>query len=393
MRAVVAHPGLQHSHQLAQALNEAGHLLQFWSGVPVAAAAGERGKWSILPCSTTCSVPNDKKRHVPVFPIAQRLAVRLTRGPATTAMQHRIDHWFDRWFARKIEKLKPDVVICYENAALHTFEAAKRTGAVCILDAASLHHRAAEALLGAAANPRLRWISEQKDREIALADGILTCSELARASYLRAGIPGHRITACPLGAEPVRTPVLQKARDGAVRFLAAGSFRPLKGTDVLLEAFREVRARFPSANLTLAGTFGDSDLAGLAATMDGVKLLPFMPRPQLVNLMAEHDCLVLPSRFDSFGMVVAEAMAAGTPAIVSDRVGARMIIDAHPESGWIVPAERQALIQQMTALIESPDLLARGALAARRAAEDFTWDAYRKRVVTDIRTIFEAARA
>ena len=95
--------------------------------------------------------------------------------------------------------------------------------------------------------------------------------------------------------------------------------------------------------------------------------------------MAAADCLLLPSRFDSFGMVVAEAMACGTPAIVSTQTGAKAIIEEVPGSGWIVEPDGDALFAQLRRLLADPAQLETARLHAKRAAESYTWQAYRGR--------------
>jgi glycosyltransferase involved in cell wall biosynthesis len=91
-------------------------------------------------------------------------------------------------------------------------------------------------------------------------------------------------------------------------------------------------------------------------------------------------------------MVVPEAMAMGLPAIVSENVGAKMIIERHPEAGWIVPFEKQALKNCMLDLINQPDRLATASDSARNAAKKFTWQAYRKRVVGIVEEIYANKR-
>jgi glycosyltransferase involved in cell wall biosynthesis len=79
-------------------------------------------------------------------------------------------------------------------------------------------------------------------------------------------------------------------------------------------------------------------------------------------------------------MVVVEAMASGLPVIVSDQVGAKEAVD--DASGWILPAEdSDAFAQRMAWCVEKPSAVASMAPASRRAAEQYSWDAYHQRVV------------
>ena len=79
-----------------------------------------------------------------------------------------------------------------------TFRKAKRLGMPTILDAAATHHRTQDRFHGFAEPPALhRRITAVKDAEIALADHVLVVSELARRSYLEAGVPPERSIACP----------------------------------------------------------------------------------------------------------------------------------------------------------------------------------------------------
>ena len=71
-------------------------------------------------------------------------------GGFANAWDYRLDHAFDAWAARRVRKLRPDMVVCYENSALHTFKAARAIGAVCVLDAASVHYQAGRAWLAEA---------------------------------------------------------------------------------------------------------------------------------------------------------------------------------------------------------------------------------------------------
>jgi glycosyltransferase involved in cell wall biosynthesis len=103
------------------------------------------------------------------------------------------------------------------------------------------------------------------------------------------------------------------------RFLFVGRFEPVKGLDVLLQAWQQLGAKKGDWELHLIGN--GSLKAQLEATA-GVVVKDFMQPEQLMQEVANAGCFLLPSRFEPWGVVVHEFAAAGLPLIVSDVVGA-----------------------------------------------------------------------
>jgi glycosyltransferase involved in cell wall biosynthesis len=394
MKVFIANPELQHAHEFAQALYENEYLQQFWTGVPLTSKTVPRKAWLFrFPRLVTTPIPKVLRRSLPVFPFLRKLSIRILRPYAANWCVHRLQNIFDLRMSCKITELKPEIVICYENAALHSFRAAKKIGAVCILDAASIHYNAQTEALGLEADLDPVWIKRRKKEEIDLADVILTCSEWARETYIANRVAPSKLLTCQLGAElpSLNSRKLQDRSEG-MRFIFVGSIRRLKGVDVLLAIFEEFHHEGVRASLTLVGGIGDRDLVKQIKAVPNSRLVAFLRKPELFEFITRHDCLVLPSRLDGFGMVVPEAMAMGLPAIVSENVGAKMIIERHPEAGWIVPFEKQALKNCMLDLINQPDRLATASDSARNAAKKFTWQAYRKRVVGIVEEIYANKR-
>src|SRR6185295_10119114 len=103
------------------------------------------------------------------------------------------------------------------------------------------------------------------------------------------------------------------------------------------------------------------------------------------------DCLVLPSRNESFGMVVPEALAAGLPVLVSDRVGAKDLV-IEGKTGWIVEAEDvSALADRMAWCARHLEAVRAMGPDCRRAAEAVTWQTYQQRLMEVIRTLLETS--
>lgn len=102
-------------------------------------------------------------------------------------------------------------------------------------------------------------------------------------------------------------------------FLFVGRFEPVKGLDILLQAWKQLGAKRCDWELHLIGN--GSLKAQLQATA-GVKIKDFMQPERLMEEVAGSGCFLLPSRGEPWGVVVHEFAAAGLPLIVSDVVGA-----------------------------------------------------------------------
>jgi glycosyltransferase involved in cell wall biosynthesis len=321
--------------------------------------------------------------HIYAAPLTRRAANLLASPTAAVDWAHRADSWFDRIAARRVERLRPDVVVCYENSALETFRAAKRLGIHTVLDAASFHHAWQDRFYSPVESVQAhKRIVCRKDAELEKAERIWTCSQLARESYIESGVASERLTALPMGVELARFRPICSPRDGGpVRFVFAGLIGKRKGADVLQSASEKLATFGVGFELTLIGNLEPS----MSAT-DFVhcRHLAWLPQEALATELSRHDVLVLPSRHDSFGMVVAEAMACGLPVIVTENVGAKEMI-SDGENGRVVAAgDAESLAAAMNWFAERIDTLPKMSAAARTAAERYSWDHYRQRVIIEI---------
>jgi len=379
LKLLVTHPGRQHSHQAALALETEGMLAGYWSGVP---ATGFRRYAPVL-------LDARKTRWMPWTPALRRLGDALLPAGAAAWNDFAACRLFDRWAASRLRPGMADAVIACEISALATFRKARSLGMATFLDAPSIHRQAQDRLHGTADPPRLhRRIAGVKDEEIGLADHILTVSELARQTYVAAGVPPERAHAVPLGADlELFAPELRKEpAPHGFTFLFAGATIRRKGFDLLLEAFGRM-ARDPGVELRIAGSRGD--LGSLLDGLNGGRIVFLGPRsqPELAAELRRADCLVLPSRNDSYGMVVAEALASGTPALVSEMVGAKELL-TEGQTGWIIPVEDvNALAERMAWCAGHPDEVRAMRPACRIAAESATWPAYQRRLTTLLREL------
>ncbi|MFD6613371.1 glycosyltransferase [Micromonospora chalcea] len=161
---------------------------------------------------------------------------------------------------------------------------------------------------------------EMYDEVLDRCAGFLAVGEGVRAPLVEA-FPHHadRIGAIanPISFDqPRHTPITALRR-----WLFVGALSELKGVPLLLEAFARCRQDGPALTLTLVGE--GALLASLTAraaelgVADAVTFTGAVPPERALELMREHDLLVHPSRRETFGVAVIEAIAAGLPVLVT----------------------------------------------------------------------------
>lgn len=162
-----------------------------------------------------------------------------------------------------------------------------------------------------------------------------------------------------------------------VTVLYCGQFIHRKGLDVLLSAFAKVAGDLPELHLKLVG--GVASAVGLERLPEEarsrVSVEGFIQPADLPGLYAAADVLVLPSRHDGWGLVVNEALGAGLPVVVSDRVGAGRDLVKDGENGFVFPSgDVDALASCLVRLAESEALRKRFGHASRERAASFGLD-------------------
>lgn len=231
---------------------------------------------------------------------------------------------------------------------------------------------------------RMEWISLEK-RAFQRAAHICTRSDFVRDSVIRDyQIPAEKVTAIGGGVniDPLPTvPSSRKPHPPTALFIGKDFYR--KGGDILLRAFQETRKMIPDARLMMVT---DGPIPG-DVVMDGVEIIqPTWDRSVIFSLYERADCFVLPSRLETWGDVLLEAMSFGLPCIgVSGEAMGEMI--THHKTGEIVaPEDVEGLVNALTRLLSNGEMREQYGIAARQRVEnDFTWD----RVVSRISSVIE----
>jgi glycogen(starch) synthase len=160
---------------------------------------------------------------------------------------------------------------------------------------------------------------------------------------------------------------------------AVGRIVQKKGFDLLLAAFAQVAPQQPNVSLVIAGQ--GRELEGLrvhAADLglaDRVVFPGVLSRAEVASAMAGAAVFVLPSRIEPFGIVVLEALRAGTPAIVSCHGGASEIARDGVEALVVDPADASELAGAVLRLLGDHEVAARLAAAGRERVDAFSWQA------------------
>ncbi len=183
---------------------------------------------------------------------------------------------------------------------------------------------------------------------------------------------------------------------GPVRFLFSGQLIPRKGVDVLIEAFERICERGHDARLTLLGDGpyrGHYERRLSPEWADRVRFAGFVQPGDLPRAFSGADVFVLPSRYDGWGVVVNEALAAGMPLILTSKVGALDLVEPGRNGYVVPPGNADALAAAMEPFVERPELVRRFGEHSRALAKGWTVERGAERWHEMCRTVLSGTRA
>ena len=170
--------------------------------------------------------------------------------------------------------------------------------------------------------------------------------------------------------------------------LYVGRLEPLKGVDILVKAVADLDM-VGSTRLLIVGGDKQTDplaekLGALAASLGIAEKVTFagpVPQSELPTYYGAADVLVLPSHYESFGLVALEAMACGTPVVVS-RVGGLKTFVRNGESGYLIPWRcPDPFSQQIEVMLANPSLRSAMGAAALETARRMGWTGVSSRLI------------
>ncbi|HEX6354350.1 glycosyltransferase family 4 protein [Actinophytocola sp.] len=251
------------------------------------------------------------------------------------------------------------------------------------------------------------WLSQPLNQQIHSvewwlanrADALITCSAAMRAEVAHlfevSSISVIHNGISPRGWRPspatVRAARARHSPDGAPVVVFFGRLEWEKGVHDLLAALPKVRRAFPGTRLVVAGQGRQAaalvEQAKKLRVRRSVDFAGHLSDRALVALLAAADVVVLPSRYEPFGIVALEAAAAGAPLVASTAGGlAELVVDG--ETGLsVTPGEVDEIAGAVRAVLADPAGAARRARAAKaRLGTEFDWQQIAEQTAAIYRT-------
>ena len=239
------------------------------------------------------------------------------------------------------------------------------------------------------------------------ADRIIAATEAERSQLEDLyGLNPHKVTIIPPGVDihhfyPIpqdeaKEAIGISAKDRMALFV--GRIEPLKGVDTLIEAMAIVKRTCKTFRcphyLVIIGGDPEGDEEFVSSEMQRLQLqCTELGLDEIVVFLGKRDqntlpyyysaaeVVVMPSHYESFGMVALEAMACGTPVIAS-RVGGLAYLIKDGETGYFVPAQDpQALSEKLRLIFINQGLRTRLGRQAVDYAQNFSWEWVTKQII------------
>ncbi|MCW4354594.1 glycosyltransferase family 4 protein [Hoyosella sp. YIM 151337] len=212
------------------------------------------------------------------------------------------------------------------------------------------------------------------------ADALITCSRSMRDEVCALFGPAlSPVTVIHNGIDTATWAFRRRApRTGPPRLFYAGRLEYEKGIQDAVKALREVRKTHPGTTLTVAGSGTQLEwlkqCAREARVSRSVRFIGSLGHDDLLAWLYQADAILLPSRYEPFGIVALEAAAAGAPLIASTAGGLGEAVIDGVTGRTFAPGDVAGLVSCIRNALDEPELTQQLADAARkRLTQEFDW--------------------
>lgn len=223
-------------------------------------------------------------------------------------------------------------------------------------------------------NGRDRLRIEIEDEIMRSCDLVISPTE-REAFALTERLPGASVAVIPHG---VNVRQFTPSQNGHTRLLFVGRIDPIKGLDVLVDALR-IAGGDIRLDIVGGASKGIDNLENLRAYAEGlpVHFHGTVRHEEIATYYQNSSILVVPSYYESFGLVALEAMASARPVVGFRDTGLAETVGN--DAGILVERNARNLGQALTYLLERHDQCRRLGLRGRRKAEDYAWGGIAKK--------------
>jgi glycosyltransferase involved in cell wall biosynthesis len=223
------------------------------------------------------------------------------------------------------------------------------------------------------------------------ADLIFCLSEFSKRDISRAyHVPTSKLAVAHAGVDSsftVNTSRRNRSHDDPFSLLLCGRLNgphQQKGVDVLLKSLPLI-LRHHKAVLNIIGTGPRlpqyQALARELGVSQQVRFLGFVEHQEMPRHYQQADLFVLPSRRESFGLVLAEAMACGLPVVATTAGAIPEVVEDGVTGVLVPPDDPEALAHAIGSLLSDPEKMkTMGAQGSSRVEQHYTWDKVATRV-------------
>lgn len=292
----------------------------------------------------TRGIPPERTRLNPLIGLSAYIAGKSLSPFRAESLRYRFLPWFDNW---ALGQLVPgDHIISSYGYANKCFRFVRRHGGKTFVDAGNSHIENLWAIL---TDEHRRWHCryppgpphwlERSESMLEETDYVLSPSSYVTNSFLARGFKPEQIVknVYPVDLSLFRPSERPRPQDRPLTIINTGSLSLRKGTPYLLEAFRLVRQKHPSARLLLTRNIENSIHHILPKYRDlPIDWSPGLPKSQLAERLHSADIFVLPSLEEGLVRTACEAMACGLPVVLTPNTGANDFVQSGI-NGEIVP--------------------------------------------------------
>jgi glycosyltransferase involved in cell wall biosynthesis len=307
--------------------------------------------------------------RVPFGGLAYRLGGSAGRDtlPATMVQRWMMSlarHHFTRRLDRQLLRLRPDAVVTLPHLFMNVRSVLhlQRRRSFPLVIVPLLHE----------SDPN--WPTAQMRLAVRSADAVIAMTGHEQARLVDSyGADPDRVFVAPPGVDSPSLPTIEEGAPSFILYL--GRLSEGKGLDLLRAAMPLVWQQRPDTELVVAGTHE----TGWSSSRWGggpVRIVSSPTEAEKWSLLASCRCLVLPSRNESFGIVVLESWAAGRPVIALDLPVLRATVTDGVDGLLVPDASPTAMAAAIVKMLDDPDLAtAMGAAGRRKVHDAYTWRA------------------